>query len=402
MNRVTLVIAASTLAIIALVFFQVRWLRQSQALMEEQFNNRVKMALCSAIERIDPSKKSELQLAQQDLSKTPLIATPYNQTALDSALKQTLAFYNINLPYRILPAQKAATCGSNYCCALNPVSDQDGFIQLDFPQKQQYLQAKMSFMFLSSVLIVLFVSGVFLFANYTLIRQKQLNEIHVDFFNNMAHELLTPLTNIKLAVKLLIKKQKTLVNNNYVHIIQKEGQKLIQQVERVLHLAKLENGQYQLKKETFNLVELMEQVVDEMRLKIDDAHATIRIQATTTDWQVVGDKFHLGNAFRNLIDNALKYSTNRPQLTISFKKQSGGVFILFEDNGIGISKTHQSLIFKKFQRIRTGNRHDQKGFGLGLAYVKMIMERHQGFVKIFSELNKGSRFDLFLPCGVTE
>jgi len=126
----------------------------------------------------------------------------------------------------------------------------------------------------------------------------------------------------------------------------------------------------------------------------------IKMPSLSEKMEVLADKFHLSNVFRNLLDNALKYAGESPEINITVETSEEGVYIAFEDNGIGISPRDQELIFEKFQRVSTGNLHEQKGFGLGLSYVKMIMEGHQGFIKVFSELNKGSRFNLFLPAGI--
>ena len=134
-----------------------------------------------------------------------------------------------------------------------------------------------------------------------------------------------------------------------------------------------------------------------MEMQAKSKNAIINFEIPDGDWTIPADSFHLGNAFRNLIDNALKYNENQPIINISLQKDNEHIHVLFEDNGIGISKHNQAMIFNKFQRIKDGDRHNAKGFGLGLAYVKMIVERHKGVVKIFSELKSGSRFDLALP-----
>ena len=133
-----------------------------------------------------------------------------------------------------------------------------------------------------------------------------------------------------------------------------------------------------------------------MAIQINKKEATIHLQIPD-NITVIGDRFHLSNAFRNIIDNALKYATLLPEITITSKEKEKGILLLFKDNGIGIAKSEQAVIFDKFQRVGTGNIHNQKGFGLGLAYVKKVVELHQGFIHIISDLNKGSRFDLFLP-----
>ena len=134
-----------------------------------------------------------------------------------------------------------------------------------------------------------------------------------------------------------------------------------------------------------------------MDIQIREKNAEVYFRNLSDDFSLEADKFHLGNAFRNLLDNALKYAGDRPKIDISLQTNDKGVLIHFQDNGVGICPKDQSCIFDKYQRVQTGNVHNQKGFGLGLAYVKLIIERHKGFIKVFSDLNKGTRFDLFLP-----
>jgi two-component system phosphate regulon sensor histidine kinase PhoR len=183
--------------------------------------------------------------------------------------------------------------------------------------------------------------------------------------------------------------------------VSRESKQLMQQVERVLHLAKLEDGDYQLRMEEINLEILLKKVIQDMDLQINQKGALVSLNVNGQIPSIKGDQFHLSNAFRNIIDNALKYSQSSPEILIHIEQTPDGIKLLFQDNGIGISKADQEIIFDKFQRIGTGNVHQQKGFGLGLSYVKKIMDLHQGAIKIFSELNQGSRFDLYIPIART-
>lgn len=426
-NRISYIIVASALALVALVFLQVSWINDSKSLIEEQFEQKVRMALCSAVE--DLNRHGNPDGAIQDNPDGAMVAVcgpvekavpmcspvePYedgfrladlgrfDQLELDSALGQALAFYDIQMDYEMDVVSKnncvQDASSRQFCCALSPFQQGNtDIVSIRFPEKNSYIFGKMKLMLFSSLIILLFVTLVFFFATHTLVRQKQILQINKDFFNNMAHEFRTPLTNISLASKLLAKKEEQLKGNRFIRVVEEESQKLKHQVERVLQLASLENGKYPLEKEAIQLEQLMEEVVDGMTLQIKENQASVEIKTAGHLPTIEGDKFHLGNVFRNLLDNALKYSENPAQVCITLEQSKNGVMVLFQDEGIGVAKKDQAFIFDKYHRVSSGNLHDQKGFGLGLSYVKTIVERHRGFINIISDLNKGCRFDLFIP-----
>ena len=417
-SRTSYVIAASTLALIALIAFQVKWLSDSRNFIEEQFDEKVRLALCYAVGNmvVEPSlycgtspescvpvsSEGCLPLVQEGDDFKVTSNSPFERTALDSILEDAFDFYAIDMDYQvsILEQENFNSFGEfpTYQCSLNTLEKNDKYVlSITFPERKDYVYAKMKFMSISSMVILFFITSVFIFANYSLLRQKRMNQINNEFFNNMAHEFRTPLTNISLAGNLLTKKNPDLQENRYLNIVKKESKKLHQQVERVLHLAKLENGEYQLEKENLCANSLIKEVLAGMDIQIKEKNAKVVFQSEGDNISLHADKFHLGNAFRNLIDNALKYSCRDPKINIQMKQEKEGVSIQVEDNGIGICKKDQKGVFEKYQRVNTGDVHNQKGFGIGLAYVKMIIERHQGAIKVFSDLNKGTRFDLFLP-----
>jgi two-component system phosphate regulon sensor histidine kinase PhoR len=282
--------------------------------------------------------------------------------------------------------------------AIPSKADEDSaYIHLTIDDKDKFMLGKMSFMIVATILILLFTTIVLLFANWSLIKQKRLLETNVDFFNNMAHEFRTPLTNVGLAVSMLMKKKKEMQGDDYLGIIKRENTKLLGQVERVLHLARIESGDYSLQKEPIQLKSLLQSVKDEMEIQINERNAMVQIDGIANDVEIFGDKIHLGNVFRNLLDNALKYTNDNPVIRISAEKEGKGIVVSIEDNGIGIPVGKCELIFEKFQRAGEGDLHERKGFGLGLAYVKRMVELHDGSVQVNSEVNKGSRFDVFLP-----
>jgi len=405
-NKVNAVIAGATIALSALVLLQAQWLFHSKNLIEEQFNQKVSMALCMAVTELSDGPQSCIAAPESDLVTmlmTPLVTTlppQAEEKTVREALDGTLAFYDIHLPYQIEIFDKKNTCANvdlPSCCSMGAIAGyNDHKLSITFPTRTQFILGQMGFMIGSSIFILLFVTTIFGLATYYLIQQKKIGERNKDFFNNMAHEFKTPLTNIILANNLLTKKEPQLSDNTFLNITKKEAHKLIHQVERVLYLAKMEQGNYPLKKEKLNLHQMLEEIIDDMAIQIDKKQAVIHLHIAD-NITVIGDRFHLCNAFRNIIDNALKYATLLPEITITSKEKEKGILVLFKDNGIGIAKSEQGVIFDKFQRVGTGNIHNQKGFGLGLAYVKKVVELHQGFIHIISDLNKGSRFDLFLP-----
>ena len=387
LSNVRLIIGASSIAVMALVFLQVRWLVQAKNLIEADFEQKVQMALCYAVE-----KSSSKDFAFNALTvcqpiagvNSDFLSDNFNENiptntlqdrALQEALDAALTFYDIDLDYKMAILDGAAasmSCNVNspYCCSLSPfqMGGGDRLLNIQFPNKTQYVLGRIGFMLTSSILILLFISIVFLLANYTLLRQKRISELNVDFFNNMAHEFRTPLTNISLASKLLVKNKEELKDNRYLTVVKRENKKLLQQIERVLHLAKLENGEYLLQKSPIDLKDLIEEVVADMDMQIKEQGAKIEVQikewdlearskqqsARNENWQIEGDRLHLGNAFRNLIDNALKYSKyskTKTHIEIILQKKEKGIVLSFKDNGVGIPKNEQVYVFENLGEL---------------------------------------------------
>ncbi len=161
----------------------------------------------------------------------------------------------------------------------------------------------------------------------------------------------------------------------------------------------MESGEHRLKKEVLHVNDVLSEVVDNMQMRVQERNGTIRLELPDHEIEVLADYYHLSNVFKNLIDNALKYCNEDPVITISVMDDKDHVKVLFRDNGIGISKIDQQHIFEKFQRVNTGNIHEAKGFGIGLSYVKKVIEMHKGLINVQSELNKGSQFELLIPTG---
>ena len=221
-----------------------------------------------------------------------------------------------------------------------------------------------------------------------------------DFVNNMTHELKTPISTISLASEML--RDQTMATDSqriqkYAAVIHDENNRLGSQVEKVLQMAVIDRGEHKLKLFPFNLHELIQNAIDKMSLQLEEREGVIKTDFAARFPEAQVDESHFTNIIINLLDNAIKYSNERPDITISTGDQDGGILISIEDKGIGMSKEVQKKVFEKFYRVSTGNVHNVKGFGLGLSYVKAIVEAHGGNIKLKSEMNKGTTFVVFIP-----
>ncbi len=250
------------------------------------------------------------------------------------------------------------------------------------------------------IYVFIIVALSFIFFGYSIsiiLKQKKLSDTKNDFINNMTHELKTPIATIGLSIDMIQKNiQHQEKTKKYSEIIAKENKRLEKQVERVLNIAKFDKGEIELQKEKIDIHQLLNEVKETMALnstkKID-----IQLSLLAKQYTIIGDPIHISNIFHNLLDNAIKYSKDLPQIVIKTSSNNKGIFISIQDNGIGIPKEDLKLIFEKFYRVPTGNIHDIKGFGIGLYYVKKIIEEHHGKITVNSTLNKGTVFELFIP-----
>lgn len=257
---------------------------------------------------------------------------------------------------------------------------------------------------LSSIFIVTIVI-TFWITFATVVRQKKVAVIKNDFINNMTHELKTPISTISLACEVLNDKdipkteERTL---HYVNVINDENKRLGTLVENVLQSAVLDKGDFALKLVDLNIHDIIYNVVDRAKVRLDQSNGEVSFRLNAEACIVSVDKVHITNVISNLLDNAMKYSREQPQIEIKTKNLGKGIVIDFKDQGIGIPKENLAKIFDKLYRVPTGNVHDVKGFGLGLSYVKAIIDKHNGSVKVASQFGKGSTFSIYIPFNQTE
>ncbi|MFM6946756.1 MAG: sensor histidine kinase [Flavobacteriales bacterium] len=271
-----------------------------------------------------------------------------------------------------------------------------------FPNlKLDKIEAASSFSPIAYLLIVvIFVVVFFAFSLGIIIRQKRLSEVKNDFINNMTHELKTPISTISLSSELLLRlelPQEEEKMRKYASIIYKENKRLEKQVERVLNIAKLDKDKVILNKETVDLIAILEEVKENFNFNQAQGGGQIQLNYNSDQALIFADPVHLTNVLFNLVDNAVKYCKLSPSIQLSVQAEKEGYRIEIQDNGIGIRKEDQKLIFDKFYRVPTGNIHDVKGFGLGLYYVKLIVDAHHGKIEVRSNPDKGTTFSIWLP-----
>ena len=341
---------------------------------------------------------------------------------IDSLLRKELAAKHIDLAYHfgIAPAAPkqakdwifASNVGikkqaPQYMAALfpNDLHASGQFLHVNFADADGFIWQTMGFSLLGSGILLFIMIGCFYIAMMTIIKQKKLAEIKNDFINNMTHEFKTPISTISLATQLIQEEPQAAKSESilrYLGIIKDENIRLGQQVERVLQTAQMEREEIVLKKKNTDLHALIQQVADMNAPLLQTNQGALVLDLTADEHQLFVDEVHITNVLNNLLDNAIKYSPEAPQVTIYTHSDSHGLFIEVRDQGMGMQKEVLSAVFEPFYRVPTGNVHNVKGFGLGLSYVKKIVEAHGGNVRVSSKLGVGSTFELMIPYGTND
>lgn len=348
-------------------------------------------------------------------SENKEISERVNFEELDAIIEKVLLNNGVELPFYYSIVDKQANviykCNKSihtnitnndiYSQKLFPSEEnsREAYLQVTFPTKQNFIYKSLNLLLPSIILLVL-ILFIFTYAVIIIFKQKQLNTIKNDFVNNMTHELKTPISSISLASQMLQDPSIGLSAQTLGHIskvIRDETKRLSFMVEKVLQMAVFEKDKSILKVNEMQINLLIKEIVTNFSLKVKSKDGQITSKISATNDLALIDEVHFTNVIFNLLDNALKYCDKAPLLTIETWNEKDNYIISIEDNGIGMAKEDLKRIFEKFYRVSTGNLHNVKGFGLGLAYVKKIVAEHRGTIKVESELNIGTKFTITIP-----
>ncbi|GAA4334639.1 hypothetical protein GCM10023149_42120 [Mucilaginibacter gynuensis] len=279
----------------------------------------------------------------------------------------------------------------------NEVINDPGKIKIAFPEKNSLILSRMTASMGTTAGLLLVLIFCFGYTIFSILKQKKVSEMKIDFINNMTHEFKTPVSTIMIASEALkddeITEDKSRVSR-LANIIYEENLRLGSHIERVLNIARIEKNDFKLDTKPLDVNEMISVVLDSMALKLQKCEAQTILHLDAERPMIIADELHFSNVIYNLVDNAIKYSNQPPEITITTTNKSGHIIIKVADKGIGMGREQQAKIFEQFYRIPTGNLHDVKGFGLGLSYVNTIVKRLNGTIGVKSEKEKGSEFEL--------
>ena len=342
-----------------------------------------------------------------------------NNEDIDNALKQTFAYAGIETPYEFAVIKNGRVQegtfkkannldffkSSGYMVRLFPnnIIGQDVILSVVFPARTNYVFKQVFWLLGGSLAFSLFIVATFGLSLFFIVRQKKISEMKSDFLNNMTHEFKTPIATISLAADTISNPK--VINDEakilqFIGMIKKENNRMNKKVEKILQIASLDKNEIQFNFENISLHTVIDHVIETIEIQAQRKNGQIIKLYNALNPVINGDQEHLSNLVNNLLDNAIKYSPENPEIIIATANVDNGLILSVEDKGIGMTKSVQSKIFERFYRQSSGNIHNVKGFGLGLHYVRTIVEAHKGTINVTSEPEKGSRFEVFLPTNI--
>ena len=415
-----LIIYIATFSLIGIIFTQLYWVKKAVVLKEEQFNSSLNIGLKSIVNQLlNKYNDANLKLLQEKGDKCDFerskISDVIDKDQLAKLINKEIGCYcNIGeLEYAVLSQLNSSFAMGKYKNYKAELLNSEHQVSLDclfksgmyhlaiyIPgQKSFILYQMLGWLCLSALFIIVTIFSYW-YTILTLLRQKKLSEMKTDFVNNMTHEFKTPISTISLASEMLLRSnvyESAAKTKKYATIIFDENLRLEKQVEQVLQISVLDKEAAKINPRELDIHKILKRLSENFKLNIKDRKGSIKTTFEAINSIILADRVHTINMISNLIDNAIKYSLEKPDIQLITKDYKNGIMISVVDNGMGISQEHQKQIFKKLYRVPTGNLHDVKGFGIGLYYTKTMIEAHGGSISVKSELGKGSCFELYLP-----
>ncbi|HLK29741.1 MAG TPA: HAMP domain-containing sensor histidine kinase [Puia sp.] len=435
-----IIIVLITLSLIGIIYIQVNWVLTMVENKQEDFIHKVTYGVMTDVGQELMQQKSyspnlnSLRFRpgstwrpsdqfMMELMKTPTIAQIFTQSQIEEKLQKAFNKYGLGqtkYEFAITSNMNIERMSKNFMQAFedstnknnlrefqllqmpgeNSFSDADEALILIVPNYRNIVISQMYWKFAGIIFFTLLIIAAFYITVRTLLVQKKLSEIKNDFINNMTHEFKTPLATISLAVDALRNEkvaQDRQKSEYFSSIIKEENKRMNKQVETILQAALMDRQELQLNLQPVHVHEIIQDIADNFKLQLDDKKGRADLQMNAKNDLLEVDEVHFTNLISNLVDNAIKYSNDNLIIKISTHSTKKNLVIRLEDNGIGMNKETQRRIFEKFYRAHTGNVHNVKGFGLGLSYVKTIVDAHFGKIKVESTVGKGTSFTMEFP-----
>ncbi|MGE6398010.1 sensor histidine kinase [Chryseobacterium scophthalmum] len=411
-KKLNIIISLGLVAIIGILIAQLMWTKQAYNLEDRKFNQKVNIALMEVVDKMTEGKSSFTENPVQIIANDYYVVNINNEfhpAVLEHYLKTEFTRFQINTDY----VYALYNCHSDqmmYGKYMTSHQEEPSekviqfpkhknltyYFSIRFPDKTTYLISSLRFWYLLTFALIIILL-VYVYSIYTIIQQKKFSELQRDFINNMTHEFKTPLSSILLASEALNKQEVVQENpklKTYTSIIINQSFKLNNHIEKILNIAKNDASGLSLKPQKIILKPFIEEIAETIKQKNENISIQIDIE---NDISILADEFHFTNIVYNLLDNSIKYCETKPEILISSVKDSKGLYLKFKDNGMGIPAKNINHIFDKFYRVPDNNSDEINGFGLGLFYVKKIVQQHNWKISVENNADKGITITLFFP-----
>lgn len=411
-KKLNIIITLGLVAIIGILIAQLLWTKQAYNLEDRKFNQKVNIALMEVVDKMTEGKTSFTETPVQIVANDYYVVNINNEfhpAVLEHYLKTEFTRFQINTDY-VYALYNCHTDQMVYGKYMTTHQEEPSqkviqfpkhknltyYFSIRFPDKTTYLISSLRFWYLLTFALIIILL-VYVYSIYTIIQQKKFSELQRDFINNMTHEFKTPLSSILLASEALTKQETVKINPKlqaYTSIITEQSYKLNSHIEKILNIAKNDAAGLSLKPQRIVLMPFIREIAETTKQKNENLSVEINIE---DDISIIADEFHFSNIIYNLLDNSIKYCETDPAIKISAHKDSKGLYLNFKDNGIGIPAKNTPHIFDKFYRVNSRKSDEVNGFGLGLFYVKKIVQQHHWKISVENNSDRGITTTLFLP-----